>query len=203
MFKARLKGMYEMSRQSPLATLFGIDDFPRCCFYRKPAADIRQRHRARQPSWGPSRRKWSASAPSWSTQLAELNAQEAELEQTPPWRIPMPFQSGRPGHQADAAAQAQAQEARGNRRGSTSRPRPNGARGRRHSTNGISYANGDFQWPIPGYTSLSPISASPRGIYGQWDVHRGMDVPPRRARPSMRRRTAWCPPTTTGPTASP
>ncbi len=41
MFESRFKGMYEMSRQSNLAILLGIDDVSQMLlFAEKPAADI-------------------------------------------------------------------------------------------------------------------------------------------------------------------
>ena len=49
------------------------------------------------------------------------------------------------------------------------------------SSTGNSYVLGDgkgqFQWPIPGYTTLSSDFGTVRWIYGVKDVHRGMDVP--------------------------
>ena len=49
------------------------------------------------------------------------------------------------------------------------------------SNTGNSYVLGDglgqFQWPIPGYTTLSSDFGTVRYIYGVRDVHRGMDVP--------------------------
>lgn len=174
-FKARLKGMYEMSRQSPLATLFGLEDFSQMLSYTEYLQRISVSDTDLIAELEAQQAELERQAAEIQTQLDELNAKEAELEQLAA-DYAASIQAAQ--IQADeAAAAAEAQElARADKQKEYDAAVAEWIAWTTSSTN-ETYANGDFQWPIPGYYSLSSDYGVTRTIYGRTDVHRGMDIP--------------------------
>lgn len=174
-FKARLKGMYEMSRQSPLATLFGLADFSQMLTYTEYLQRISVSDTELIADLEAQQAELERQAAEIQTQLDELNAKEAELEQMAA-DYAVSIQAAQA--QADeAAAQAQAQEAALADKQKEYDAAEAEWRAWAASSTNETYANGDFQWPIPGYYSLSSDYGVTRVIYGRPDVHRGMDIP--------------------------
>ena len=174
-FKARLKGMYEMSRQSPLATLFGLEDFSQMLSYTEYLQRISVSDTELIAELEAQQAELERQAAEIQTQLDELKAKEAELEQMAA-DYAVSIQNAQA--QADeAAAQAAAQElALADKQKEYDAAEAEWRAWAASSTN-ETYANGEFQWPIPGFYSLSSDYGDTPMIYGRPDTHRGMDIP--------------------------
>lgn len=179
MFEQRLKGMYEMSRQSNLSVLLGISSFSEMLRFAENLnqisasdTDLIQRLRTEQA-------ELEQQAAELQAQLDELQVQKAELERQKE-AYAQSIQSANAAISAEEAELEANSAAYAEKQEQYKAAQAEWAAWAASNTNN-NYMNGDgtgeFSWPIPGYTSLSSDFGTVRVIYGVRDVHRGMDVP--------------------------
>ena len=176
MFESRLKGMYEMSRQSNLAILLGIDDVSQMLLFAENLQQISEHDTQLVQQLRDEQAALEAQRAELEQQLADLAAREQELTDTA-----VAYSNAI--QQADAAISAAEADLAANEEAlaETQRQYEQAQEEWRQWTaaNNVDfeYNQGGFAWPIPGYTNLSSDFGVGRWIYGKWDVHRGMDVP--------------------------
>lgn len=175
MFEKRLRGMYELSRQSNLALLLGVEDITQMLRFTENLqqitardTDLVERLRAEQTELERQRAELEQ-------QLAALADREQELTDTA-------VEYSNAIQQADAAISAAEadlaakNEQEGDLRAQYEKAEEEWKAWVRAEQVDIEF-NGVFAWPIPGYYTLSSDFGTVRVIYGVRDVHRGMDIP--------------------------
>lgn len=175
MFEQRLKGMYELSRQSNLAILLGIEDLSQMLRFSENLQQITQRDtdlvrqlRAEQAALEEQRAELDA-------QLAALSDHEQELTDTAVAYSNAIQQADAAISAAEADLLAKDEEEKELREQYAQAQKEWEAWARADQVD--FEFDGVFGWPIPGYYNLSSDFGTVRVIYGVKDVHRGMDIP--------------------------
>lgn len=178
-FEDRLVAMYEMSRQSNLSILLGIDDFSEMLRFGENLQAISTNDTRIIQNLKNEQAELEAQKAEVETLLSDLNTQNEQLNASMQ-------QYQQSVQQADAAISAEeaaldAQSEAYKKKQEEQRAAQQEWAAWAGSNTGNSYVLGDgtgqFAWPIPGYTNLSSDFGTVRYIYGVKDVHRGMDVP--------------------------
>lgn len=178
-FEDRLVAMYEMSRQSNLSILLGIDDFSEMLRFGENLQAISTNDTRIIQNLKNEQAELEAQKAEVETLLSDLNTQNEQLNASMQ-------QYQQSVQQADAAISAEeaaldAQSEAYKKKQEEQRAAQQEWAAWAGSNTGNSYVLGDgtgqFAWPIPGYTTLSSDFGTVRYIYGVRDVHRGMDVP--------------------------
>ena len=178
-FEDRLVAMYEMSRQSNLSILLGIDDFSEMLRFGENLQAISTNDTRIIQNLKNEQAELEAQKAEVETLLSDLNTQNEQLNASMQ-------QYQQSVQQADAAISAEeaaldAQSEAYKKKQEEQRAAQQEWAAWAGSNTGNSYVLGDgtgqFAWPIPGYTTLSSDFGTVRYIYGVKDVHRGMDVP--------------------------
>ncbi|MFR6148460.1 MAG: murein hydrolase activator EnvC family protein [Ruthenibacterium lactatiformans] len=190
MFESRLKGMYEMSRQSNLAILLGIDDVSQMLLFAENLQQISEHDTQLVQQLRDEQAALEAQRAELEQQLADLAAREQELTDTA-----VAYSNAI--QQADAAISAAEADLAANEelwrepRGSTSRRRKNGGSGRRQTT----WISSTIRAALPGLSrgirTFPPISAWDAGSTASGTCTAAWMCRPRRVQKSMRLRTAW------------
>ena len=141
-FEARMKGMYEMSRQSGLAVLLGADSLSEMLTFGEYLQRIAVRDTRLIAELTARREELAALAARQQAELDALDASNAELE---------------------AAANEYAAE------------REYAEWAAQSDNDAPEYTGGAFYWPLPGYSTGSPMGW--RTLNGVQEFHRGMDIP--------------------------
>lgn len=176
LFEQRLRSMYEMSRQSNLAILLGIDDPARQLIFAENLQCISKHDSELIRRINAQQQELQAQSDALNADLEALNAREAELND-------ISAQYAQAIRQADASisdaeAQQQAlQEAQTMTQEEYEKAQEEWNKWAAAEHTDFDYSGDAFAWPIPGYTYLSSDFNHHRFIFGRWDVHRGMDVP--------------------------
>ena len=175
MFEQRLKSMYELSRQSNLAILFGIEDLSQMLRFSENLQQITQRDtelvrclRAEQAALEEQRAELDA-------QLAVLSDHEQELTDTAVAYSNAIQQADAAITAAEADLIAKDEEEKELRElyAQAQKEWESWARAEQ-----VDFEfDGVFSWPLPGYYNLTSDFGTTRVIYGVKDVHRGMDIP--------------------------
>ena len=174
-FRQRLSAMYERSRQSDLAVLLGASSFSEMLLYQENLQQMAvsdttlvQRLEDEQAALETQRAELQA-------QLDEMNANQAEMEQKQAEYAESIRRANAAISQAEAelAAQSAAESDKASQYQAAQREWASWT-----TANNVDMTfGGVFDWPIPGYYTLSSDFGTVRTIYGVTDVHRGMDVP--------------------------
>ncbi len=175
MFEQRLRGMYELSRQSNLAILFGIDNLSQMLRFSENLQQITERDtdlvrqlRAEQALLEEQRTELEA-------QLAALSAREQELMDTAVAYSNAIQQASATITAAEADLAAKDEQEKDLREQYEQAQKEWEAWARAEQVD--FEFDGEFSWPIPNYYNLSSDFGTTRVIYGVRDVHRGMDIP--------------------------
>lgn len=142
-FEARMKGMYEMSRQSGLAVLLGADSLSEMLTFGEYLQRIAVRDTRLIAELTARREELAALAARQQAELDALDASNAELEAA-----------------ANEYAAAEREYAEWTAQSDNDAPE---------------YTGGAFYWPLPGYSTGSPMGW--RTLNGVQEFHRGMDIP--------------------------
>lgn len=175
-FEQRLRSMYEMSRQSNLAILLGIDDLSDQLVFAENLQCISRHDSEMIRTINAHRQELEAAGERLCADLEALHAREAELNEAAE-------QYAQAIRQADAnisAAQAQQQalkESALQTQEEYEKAQEEWHRWTAAEHTDFEYSGDSFYWPIPGYTYLSSDFNHHRVIFGRPDVHRGMDIP--------------------------
>ena len=178
-FEERLRGMYEMRSSSNLSILLGIDDISDAMRFAENLQQIAVSDNQLITEMHEKQQKLESQREEINAALDELNAQQAELESTKE-SYQQTIQRADETITAEQAQQQVFNETEAEKQKEFIAAQKEWAAWAGSNT-GNSYVLGDgkgqFQWPIPGYTTLSSDFGTVRWIYGVKDVHRGMDVP--------------------------
>lgn len=174
-FEQRMKGMYEMSRQSSLAMLLGIDDITQMQRFTENLQQITVRDTELVESLRTQQAELEQQRAELEQQLAELAASEQEATDTLVEYSNAIQQADNSISAAEAqiAAQEEYQDDLAQQYKQAQKEWEDWVRAQKVDME----FNGVFAWPIPGYTKLSSDFGTTRVIYGVTDVHRGMDIP--------------------------
>lgn len=190
MFESRLKGMYEMSRQSNLAILLGIDDVSQMLLFAENLQQISEHDTQLVQRLRDEQAALEAQRAELEQQLADLAAREQELTDTA-----VAYSNAI--QQADAAISAAEADLAANEEAlaETQRQYEQAQEEWRQWTaaNNVDfeYNQGGFAWPIPGIRTFPPISAWDAGSTASGTCTAAWMCRPRRVQKSMRLRTAW------------
>ena len=178
-FEQRLRGMYEMRSSSNLSILLGIDDISDAMRFAENLQQIAVSDNQLITEMHDKQVKLENQREEINAALDELNAQQEELENTKT-SYQQAIQKADETVTAEQAQQQVYEESEAELQEQFKQAQQEWAAWAGSNT-GNSYVLGDglgqFQWPIPGYTTLSSDFGTVRYIYGVRDVHRGMDVP--------------------------
>ena len=178
-FEDRLVAMYEMSRQSNLSILLGIDDFSEMLRFGENLQAISTNDTRIIENLKTEQAELEAQKAEVETLLSELSAQNEQLNASMQQYQQSVQQADAAISAEEAALDAQSEEYKQKQQEYKAAQQEWAAWA--GSNTGNSYVLGDgtgqFAWPIPGYTTLSSDFGTVRYIYGVRDVHRGMDVP--------------------------
>lgn len=174
-FEARMKGMYEMSRQSSLAALLGADSLAEMLTFGEYLQRIAVRDSHLIAQLTAQREELDALVAQQQTELDTLDAANAELETAATEYAAALVQANAQLSAAQAAEQAN-QEAHAAKEGEIAAAEQEYAAWAAQSDNDApEYTGGAFQWPLPGYSAGSPMGW--RTLNGVREFHRGMDIP--------------------------
>ena len=148
-FEARMKGMYEMSRQSGLAVLLGADSLSEMLTF----GEYLQRIAVRD-----------------TRLIAELTARREELA-----ALAARQQANARLSAAQAAEQAGAAAFAAKEQEIAAAEREYAEWAAQSDNDAPEYTGGAFYWPLPGYSTGSPMGW--RTLNGVQEFHRGMDIP--------------------------
>lgn len=178
-FEGRLVAMYEMSRQSNLSILLGIDDFSEMLRFAENLQSISTSDTRLIENLKNEQAQLEAQKAEVEGLLADLNSQNEQLNASMEQYQQSVQRADATISAEEAALDAQSEEYKKKQEEYKVAQREWAAWA--GSNTDQSYVLGDgtgeFAWPIPGYTSLSSDFGTVRYIYGVKDVHRGMDVP--------------------------
>lgn len=178
-FEQRLRGMYEMRSSSNLSILLGIDDISDAMRFAENLQQIAVSDNQLITEMHDKQVKLENQREEINAALDELNAQQEELENTKT-SYQQAIQKADETVTAEQAQQQVYEESEAELQEQFKQAQQEWAAWAGSNT-GNNYVLGDglgqFQWPIPGYTTLSSDFGTVRYIYGVRDVHRGMDVP--------------------------
>ena len=178
-FEQRLRGMYEMRSSSNLSILLGIDDISDAMRFAENLQQIAVSDNQLITEMHDKQVKLENQREEINAALDELNAQQEELENTKT-SYQQAIQKADETVTAEQAQQQVYEESEAELQEQFKQAQQEWAAWAGSNT-GNRYVLGDglgqFQWPIPGYTTLSSDFGTVRYIYGVRDVHRGMDVP--------------------------
>lgn len=175
MFEQRLRGMYELSRQSNLAILFGIDDLSQMLRFSENLQQITERDTELVEQLRTEQALLEEQRTELEAQLEALAAREQELTDTAVAYSNAIQQADAAITAAQADLLAKEEQERDLREQQEQAQREWEAWARAEQVD--FEFDGEFMWPIPGFYSLSSDFGTTRVIYGVRDVHRGMDVP--------------------------
>ncbi len=174
-FEQRMKGMYEMSRQSNLAMLLGIEDISQMQRFTENLQQITVRDTELVANLREQQAELEQQRAELEQQLAELADREQEATDT----IAEYANAIQQADNSISAAQAQItaqEEYQADLAAQYTAAKKEWEEWVRAQKVDMEF-NGVFQWPIPGYYNLSSDFGTKRVIYGVADVHRGMDIP--------------------------
>lgn len=174
-FEQRMKGMYEMSRQSSLAMLLGIDDITQMQRFTENLQQITVRDTELVEHLRTEQAELERQLAELEQQLNELAAREQEATDTITEYANAIQQADNSisAAQAQIAAQEEYQADLAKQYEQEKKKWEDWVRAQKVDME----FNGVFMWPIPGYYNLSSDFGTTRVIYGVKDVHRGMDIP--------------------------
>lgn len=178
-FESRLVAMYEMSRQSNLSILLGIDDFSEMLRFAENLQAISTSDTQLIENLKNEQAQLEAQKAEVETLLSELNAQNEQLNASMQQYEQSVQQADAAISAEEAALDAQSEEYK-QKQAEYKTAQAEWAAWASSNTNQsyiLGDGTGEFAWPIPGYTSLSSDFGTVRYIYGVKDVHRGMDIP--------------------------
>ena len=155
-FEARMKGMYEMSRQSGLAVLLGADSLSEMLTFGEYLQRIAVRDTRLIAELTARREELAALAARQQAELDALDASNAELE-------------------AAANEYAAALQQANARLSAAPAEREYAEWAAQSDNDAPEYTGGAFYWPLPGYSTGSPMGW--RTLNGVQEFHRGMDIP--------------------------
>lgn len=176
MFEQRLRSMYEMSRQSNLAILLGIDDPSAMLVFAENLQRISKHDSELVQRLGEEKIQLEQQRDELDAQLADLSARQAELNSTAQQYSAAIQQADANITQAEADIAAQT-EAEAEKQKQYEQAQREWAQWVQAEHVDFEYNEEGFAWPIPGYTRLSSDFGTVRIIFGKKDVHRGMDIP--------------------------
>ena len=176
-FEDRLVAMYEMSRQSNLSILLGIDDFSEMLRFSENLQSIAVSDTQIMENLRAQEQTLEQQAAQEQQQMDQLNASQEELK-----RLEAEYAQAL--QQADSQmTQAQA-EKESYEKASAEKEKEIEEAERRYAewaaqddNPGVDFTGGTFVWPLPGYTQNSPMGWRTDPITGQQSFHRGTDIP--------------------------
>jgi murein DD-endopeptidase MepM/ murein hydrolase activator NlpD len=179
MFENRLKGMYEMSRQSNLSVLLGISDFSEMLRFAENLNCISKSDTELIENLRTQQAELEAQGAELQAELDELQAQKDELDTLSATYsgTVQSLQASISQQEADLEAKEAVYEDLAAQVEAAQKEWEAWAASITNNNYLLGNGLGEFDWPIPGYTYLSSDFGTTRYIYGVKDVHRGMDIP--------------------------
>lgn len=174
-FEARMKGMYEMSRQSSLAALLGADSLAEMLTFGEYLQRIAVRDSHLIAQLTAQREELDALVAQQQTELDTLDAANAELETAAAEYAAALVQANAQLSAAQAAEQANQEAHAAKEDEIAAAEREYAAWAAQSDNDAPEYTGGAFQWPLPGYSAGSPMGW--RTLNGVREFHRGMDIP--------------------------
>ena len=174
-FEARMKGMYEMSRQSGLAVLLGADSLSEMLTFGEYLQRIAVRDTRLIAELTARREELAALAARQQAELDALDASNAELEAAANEYAAALQQANARLSAAQAAEQAGAAAFAAKEQEIAAAEREYAEWAAQSDNNAPEYTGGAFYWPLPGYSTGSPMGW--RTLNGVQEFHRGMDIP--------------------------
>lgn len=175
MFEQRLRGMYELSRQSNLAILFGIDDLSQMLRFSENLQQITERDTELVRQLRAEQALLEEQRAELESQLEALSVREQELTDTAV-AYSNAIQQANAAISAAEADLAAKEEQEKDLREQYEQAQKEWAAWACAEQVDFEF-DGEFGWPIPGFYNLSSDFGTVRVIYGVRDVHRGMDIP--------------------------
>lgn len=174
-FEARMKGMYEMSRQSSLAALLGADSLAEMLTFGEYLQRIAVRDTRLIAQLTAQREELDALVAQQQTELDTLDVANAELETAAAEYAAALVQANAQLSAAQAAEQANQEAHAAKEDEIAAAEREYAAWAAQSDNDAPEYTGGAFQWPLPGYSAGSPMGW--RTLNGVREFHRGMDIP--------------------------
>lgn len=174
-FEARMKGMYEMSRQSGLAVLLGADSLSEMLTFGEYLQRIAVRDTRLIAELTARREELAALAARQQAELDALDASNAELEAAANEYAAALQQANARLSAAQAAEQAGAAAFAAKEQEIAAAEREYAEWAAQSDNDAPEYTGGAFYWPLPGYSAGSPMGW--RTLNGVQEFHRGMDIP--------------------------
>lgn len=174
-FEARMKGMYEMSRQSGLAVLLGADSLSEMLTFGEYLQRIAVRDTRLIAELTARREELAALAARQQAEPDALDASNAELEAAANEYAAALQQANARLSAAQAAEQAGAAAFAAKEQEIAAAEREYAEWAAQSDNDAPEYTGGAFYWPLPGYSTGSPMGW--RTLNGVQEFHRGMDIP--------------------------
>lgn len=176
-FEDRMVSIYEMSRQSSLSVLLGLDSFSEMLRFSENLQSIAVSDTQIMENLRAQEQTLEQQAAQEQQQMDQLNASQEELK-----RLEAEYAQAL--QQADSQmTQAQA-EKESYEKASAEKEKEIEEAERRYAewaaqddNPGVDFTGGTFVWPLPGYPQNSPMGWRTDPITGQQSFHRGTDIP--------------------------
>ncbi|WP_367925341.1 murein hydrolase activator EnvC [uncultured Ruthenibacterium sp.] len=176
LFEDRMVSIYEMSRQSNLSVLLGLDSFSEMLRFSENLQSIAQNDNEIIETLQAQEQMLEQQAAQEQQQMNQLNASQEELK-----RLEAEYAQAL--QQADAQmSQAQA-EKESYEKASAEKEKEIEEAERRYAewaaqddNPGVDFTGGTFVWPLPGYTTNSPMGWRTDPFTGKQSFHRGTDI---------------------------
>lgn len=177
LFEQRMRGMYETSRRSSLALLLGVEDITQMLRFTENLQSIAESDTELVEALREEEAALETQRAELEEQLAALNAREQELQDTAA-AYSLAMQNADAAISAAEADRAAAEAALAENQQQTEQAEREWQEWVRAEQVSFSFG-GVFDWPIPGYTSVSSGFRDVRDVWnnGNLDTHRGTDIP--------------------------
>lgn len=173
LFAARLRGMYEFSRQSSLATLLGLEDLAKQLRFTENLQRIAENDTALVERLRAEEAELERQRAELEEQLTALAARQQELTDTAAQYAQAIQQADADITAAEADLQA-SQAALADKQQEVEQAEAEWQEWVRAEQVDFSFG-GVFRWPLPGYTGISCQFGEPDAVRGR--PHRGIDIP--------------------------
>jgi len=177
LFEQRMRSMYEMSRRSSLALLLGVENITQALRFTENLQSIAESDTKLLDALQKAEAELEHQRTELEQQLEALNARQQELNETS-----AVYAQAIQNADADINA-AEAQEAASKAALAENQQQIEQAEKEWqewvHAEQVDFSFGGVFDWPLPGYTTISSGFTDVRDVWnnGQTDVHRGIDIP--------------------------
>lgn len=176
-FEDRMVGIYEMSRQSSLSVLLGLDSFSEMLRFSENLQSIAVNDTEIIDTLRAQEQTLEEQAAQEQQQMDQLNSSQDELK-----RLEQEYAQAL--QQADEQMSAAQAEKESYEKASAEKEQEIAEAERRYAqwaaqddNPGVEFTGGAFVWPLPGYTTNSPMGWRTDPFTGQQSFHRGTDIP--------------------------